>query len=194
MKQRRNRSESNYKRAKINSWCRLLEKDFDWDYTFLLEIERKKIIEMYEYFKKCTRSDKMPIVARDLQLCIGLLDIVLEKDNLLLEFSGMKTIRRDDGMYEMVESPHVIACRNLYINTKNASRFCLFNFPTDDYDIEIIHKEELRRYKAWYLYNKRHYKIFCVNGKYGIQVEFRIFYFIALQNEEDYERKESSSA
>lgn len=36
MKQRRNRSESNYKRAKINSWCRLLEKDFDWDYTFLL--------------------------------------------------------------------------------------------------------------------------------------------------------------
>ena len=161
MKQRRNRSESNYKRAKINSWCRLLEKDFDWDYTFLLEIERKKIIEMYEYFKKCTRSDKMPIVARDLQPCIGLLDIVLEKDNLLLEFSGMKTIRRDDGMYEMVESPHIIACRNLYINTKNASRFCLFNFPTDDYDIEIIHKEELRRYKAWYLYNKiRTYKLF----------------------------------
>ena len=39
-----------------------------------------------------------------------------------------------------------------------------------------------------------HYKIFCVNGKYGSQVEFRIFYFIALQNEEDYERKESSSA
>ena len=191
MKQRRNRSESNYKRAKINSWCRLLEKDFDWDYTFLLEIERKKIIEMYEYFKKCTRSDKMPIVARDLQLCIGLLDIVLEKDNLLLEFSGMKTIRRDDGMYEMVESPHVIACRNLYINTKNASRFCLFNFPTDDYDIEIIHKEELRRYKAWYLYNKRHYKIFCVNVKYGIQYGFRIFYLIALQNEENYEREES---
>ena len=194
MKQRRNRSESNYKRAKINSWCRLLEKDFDWDYTFLLEIERKKIIEMYEYFKKCTRSDKMPIVARDLQLCIGLLDIVLEKDNLLLEFSGMKTIRRDDGMYEMVESPHVIACRNLYINTKNASRFCLFNFPTDDYDIEIIHKEELRRYKAWYLYNKRHYKIFCVNVKYGIQYGFRIFYLIALQNEENYEREQSCSA
>ena len=43
-------------------------------------------------------------------------------------------------------------------------------------------------------WGSRHYKIFCVNGKYGIQVEFRIFYFIALQNEEDYERKESSSA
>lgn len=31
----------------------------------------------------------------------------------------------------------------------------------------------------------RHYKIFCVNGKYGIQREFRIFYYIDLQNEEN---------
>ena len=30
--------------------------------------------------KSVRDSDKMPIVARDLQLCIGLLDIVLEKD------------------------------------------------------------------------------------------------------------------
>ena len=41
---------------------------------------------------------------------------------------------------------------------------------------------------------KRHYKIFCVNVKYGIQYGFRIFYLIALQNEEDYEREESCSA
>lgn len=100
MKQRRNRTESNYRRAKVNSWCRLLEKDFDWDYVFLLEIERKKIMEMHEYFKKCIRLDKMPIVTRDLRLCINLLDIVLEKDDLQLEFSEMKTMRRDDGMYE----------------------------------------------------------------------------------------------
>ena len=41
---------------------------------------------------------------------------------------------------------------------------------------------------------KRHYKIFCVNGNTGFRNESRIFYFIHLQNEEDYERKESSSA
>ena len=40
----------------------------------------------------------------------------------------------------------------------------------------------------------RHYKIFCVNGNTGFQFESRIFYFIHLQNEEAYERKESSSA
>lgn len=40
----------------------------------------------------------------------------------------------------------------------------------------------------------RHYKIFCVNGNTGFKFESRIFYFIHLQNEEDYERKESRSA
>ena len=44
------------------------------------------------------------------------------------------------------------------------------------------------------LINIRHYKIFCVNGNTGFRKESRIFYFIHLQNEEDYERKESSSA
>ena len=39
-----------------------------------------------------------------------------------------------------------------------------------------------------------HYKIFCVNGNTGFRNVSRIFYFIDLQNEEDYERKESSSA
>jgi hypothetical protein len=32
---------------------------------------------------------------------------------------------------------------------------------------------------------ERDYEIFCVNGKYGIQSEFRIFYFLHLPNEED---------
>lgn len=49
-----------------------------------------------------------------------------------------------------------------------------------------------RNYNALKLY--RHYKIFCVNGNTGFRNESRIFYFIDLQNEEDYERKESSSA
>lgn len=45
-----------------------------------------------------------------------------------------------------------------------------------------------------FLHNMGHYKIFCVNVKYGIQYGFRIFYLIALQNEENYEREESCSA
>ena len=62
------------------------------------------------------------------------------------------------------------------------------------------YKEESRRGEpsrsAPSLFNlkSRHYKIFCVNAKYGIQCGFRIFYLIALQNEENYEREESCSA
>ena len=45
--------------------------------------------------------------------------------------------------------------------------------------------------KNW---SEGHYKIYCVNGNTGFRNESRIFYFIHLQNEEDYERKEPSSA
>ena len=48
--------------------------------------------------------------------------------------------------------------------------------------------------KAEICLQNRHYKIFCVNGNTGFRNESRIFYFIHLQNEEAYERKESSSA
>ena len=57
-----------------------------------------------------------------------------------------------------------------------------------------------KEYVEFYPYNDgktnytRHYKIFCVNGNTGFRNESRIFYFIHLQNEEAYERKESSSA
>ena len=53
-----------------------------------------------------------------------------------------------------------------------------------EFDTEIMFSPEY----------KRHYKIFCVNGNTGFRNESRIFYFIHLQNEEAYERKESSSA
>ena len=52
----------------------------------------------------------------------------------------------------------------------------------------------LHRLKSYHVRFERHYKIFCVNGNTGFRNESRIFYFIHLQNEEAYERKESSSA
>lgn len=158
MKRKRNRTESNYRRAKINSWCKLLEKDFDWDYAFLLNIEYKKLAEMYNYFKSST--DTTPFVARDLRLCLRLLDIVLKKDDLQLEFSKVKFERMENKMYK-VENLHIAKYRKLYINPRNATRFCEFKFPSNDHDIEIMHLNELRKAKAWYLYNKiRYYKMF----------------------------------
>ena len=64
-----------------------------------------------------------------------------------------------------------------------------------DRSTPVVSKNKaLTRNEAVFVLLRRHYKIFCVNGNTGFRKEFRIFYFIHLQNEEDYERKESSSA
>ena len=60
-------------------------------------------------------------------------------------------------------------------------------------EVEGDFNKEVKNWKH-FSFDDRHYKIFCVNGNTGFRKEFRIFYFIHLQNEEDYERKESSSA
>ena len=60
-------------------------------------------------------------------------------------------------------------------------------------DLTVFFQFPLEIRKIIYTTN-RHYKIFCVNGNTGFRNESRIFYFIHLQNEEAYERKESSSA
>ena len=60
-------------------------------------------------------------------------------------------------------------------------------YPDGEFDCKVINLLYDR-------INSRHYKIFCVNGNTGFRNESRIFYFIHLQNEEAYERKESSSA
>lgn len=157
MKRKRNRSESNNRRVKINSQYKLLEKKINWNYTFLLEIERKKITEMYSYFKRYTRSDKMPFVARDLDICINLLNIVLERDNLQIKFTKMKIKRRNNGIQEIIRYPCITDYRKLYINIRNASRFYQLKFQNNGSDIKIIQQEELRKCKAQYLYNKFRY-------------------------------------
>lgn len=62
------------------------------------------------------------------------------------------------------------------------------NIPSEDGQFKYENRLSMISGFIW------HYKIFCVNGNTGFRNESRIFYFIHLQNEEAYERKESSSA
>ena len=66
----------------------------------------------------------------------------------------------------------------------------IYRFPTNPLSVNL----KLGYESYTIVLNNRHYKIFCVNGNTGFRNESRIFYFIHLQNEEAYERKESSSA
>ena len=167
MKRKRNRSESGNLRRKINSWTRFLSKEKDWDYSFMIEMEYMKLRQMEEYFKERDTFVGIEYVRRDLKICLRLLDIVLEKDDLNIELSPLNLVPYKDGkgckLYRADGSSRILSCRKLYVNTKNARRFVEFDFtnPNLDNTLSIIYKERLRIHKAWHLYNLiRTYRMF----------------------------------
>ena len=146
MKRKRDRSESGQLRNKINRWVRFLSKERDWDYVFV----------GIEY------------VRRDLRICLRLLDIVMERDDLDIKRSPLKFVpfKGDNGrkMYKLEGASEIISYKKLYINTRNAARFIEFDFtsPNVDESSEISYKESLRLHKAWHLYNLiRTYRMFA---------------------------------
>ena len=87
-----------------------------------------------------------------------------------------------NALNKRLEGTLILECINDKVETLNTE------------SISVISKDESSNITGVSDRMKRHYKIFCVNGNTGFRNESRIFYFIHLQNEEDYERKESSSA
>ena len=90
MKRKRDRSESGQLRNKINRWVRFLSKERDWDYVFMLEMEYMKLRQMEEYFKEMDTFVGIEYVRRDLRICLRLLDIVMERDDLDIKRSPLK--------------------------------------------------------------------------------------------------------
>ncbi|WP_455967515.1 hypothetical protein [Bacteroides fluxus] len=168
MRRKRDRSESRHTRARINRWVRFLSTDGDWDYGFLLEMERMKLRQMEEYFKGRNTFVGIEYVQRDLRICLRLLDIVQEKDDLNIELSPLKFVpfRDKEGrkLYKAEGASELISYRKLYVNTRNTNRFTKFDFanPKLDEIQDMMYKENLRKEKAWSLYNLiRTYRMFA---------------------------------
>lgn len=105
-----------------------------WDYGFNLELEQEMLRDMYAFWS----SDKPVVVgaervAREINLAINLLDIILENDNSY-DFLADKPLK--------------------YVNIRNSLRFITFNSLGDN---DFVFKEIVRQEKAWYLYNKLRY-------------------------------------
>jgi hypothetical protein len=94
MKRKRDRSESGQLRNKINRWVRFLSKERDWDYVFMLEMEYMKLRQMEEYFKEMDTFVGIEYVRRDLRICLRLLDIVMERDDLDIKRSWKIRLRK----------------------------------------------------------------------------------------------------
>ena len=68
------------RRSPIHAYKRLLANDHDWDYAFLIALEKKKLQRMRDCIKQENHLVNNEIVVRDISICLRLIDIFMEED------------------------------------------------------------------------------------------------------------------
>lgn len=113
----------------VKKYSKLLKEDRDWDWAFMLDLEQFKLKRMAKYFdeSRCVADWKQMV--SEINLCVKLIDIVLERDPKGYFFNGTRTLP--------------------YVNSKNWKRFTSrCPIPFSDYYLD-----DLRQAKALHLYN-----------------------------------------
>lgn len=121
----------------------------EWDYYYLLNLERIKLREMANYTKKRKIILNWERQLKEYELCIKLIDIILEEDPI---YKSYILTSDNNNLKKLVP----------YINTKNIKRFGYHNdiIFSNDFAIDY-YLLSIRKTKALYLYNKiRSYKLF----------------------------------
>lgn len=131
---------------KIWHFIGLARRDFDWDYAYMLEMERIKLEYMAKYFTESRIAEHDWAVARDAKICIRLIDIIIGNDSsYVMKDNEKKPLMK----WDLVEIKKV--------NLKNAERF-LSKERIDRYcghpRMKVYLKDDLRIEKAWNLYCK----------------------------------------
>ena len=129
-----------------------------WDWHYLLNLERCKIKEIMNYINKTKRFVGYQTVVRDMQICIKLIDIVLEEDAYYKSWLNQNYGKSLKDLKYFEETPF-----SKYINVKNANRFLKpINYVSDpNKRIYLSLLIEYRKVKALSLYIKiRTYKMF----------------------------------
>ena len=161
------------KRSPIHAYKRLLAQDQDWDYAYLIALERKKLQRMHDCIKSEGHLENNAIVTRDIAICIRLIDIFMEDDAvyntwLHQSYSGKMRFRKlEKDLYTLDDTDRKpIADYPVYVNVRNESRF-FRRTPIKDAQSEndrtktILSITRLRQLKALHLYHLiREYKLF----------------------------------
>ena len=111
----------------IKKYSKILKEDRDYDFEYMLDLEKFKLKRMSEYFSKSQIISDWERVVKEINLCIKLIDIITEKDLPGYLYSGTKKLP--------------------YVNTRNYKRFLKYIYDNDFY------RDDLRQTKALYLYN-----------------------------------------
>lgn len=160
------------KKNPIHAYKRLLANDRDWDYSYLLALEKKKLQRMHDCIKHNSCSEHKDFVVRDIAICIRLIDIIMEEDAIFKNwlkqsFSGeLKYTKVGENLYEVDNNEGLsIADYPVYVNVRNEKRFSGFipiqYFKTmGDRTGAILSITQLRQEKALHLYHLiREYKL-----------------------------------
>ena len=153
------------RKSPIHAYKRLLAHDQDWDYAYLIALEKKKLQRMHDCIKREGHLENNAIVVRDIAICIRLIDIFMEDDavyNTWLHhsFSGKLKFRKlENNLYELDETDRKpIADYPVYVNVRNERRFFRATPIMDakavgNRDKAILSTVSLRQQKALHLYH-----------------------------------------
>lgn len=135
----------------IIRWIPTLFKDREWDYSFMLEIEQKKLKNMIKWYEQNDYGHLVsgPATVRQMKLAVSLLDIILEKDNWWHIDNAFYP-----EYYNFVENTPLQPTAfviDKYVNTRNYKRF--FPLLSDNVIKQSFWIIDLRVKKAWVLYN-----------------------------------------
>ena len=161
------------KKNPIHAYKRLLAEDQDWDFCYLIALEKKKLQRMHDCIKRNSCLEHKDFVVRDIAICIRLIDIFMEEDAVLKNwlhqsFSGeLKYTKVGENLYEVDNNgDRPIANFPAYVNARNERRFFRCT-PIKDAQSEgnrtraILSITRLRQEKALHLYHLiREYKLF----------------------------------
>ena len=162
------------RRNPIHAYKHLLAKDYDWDYSYLIALEKKKLQRMRDCIKQEHHLANNEFVVRDIGICIRLIDIFMEDDPVYKtwldrSYSGtrLKFRKLEDGNYELVDDDRKpLADIPVYINVRNERRFfrktpIKESLAEDRLEWAIHLKISLRQRKDLHLYHMiREYKLF----------------------------------
>lgn len=161
------------KKNPIHAYKRLLAEDQNWDFCYLIALEKKKLQRMHDCIKRNSCLEHKDFVVRDIAICIRLIDIFMEEDAVFKNwlhqsFSGeLKFTKVGDNLYEVDnDEDQPIANFPAYVNARNERRFFRCTPIKDaqsegDRTREILSITRLRQEKALHLYHLiREYKLF----------------------------------
>ena len=160
------------RRSPIHAYKRLLADDQDWDYAYLIALEKKKLQRMRDYIDSEGHYEGKELTVRELAICIRLIDIFMEDDAvyntwLHQSFSGELKFRKlENDLYELDDTDRKpIADFPVYVNVRNERRFFRATPIRDaqqkgERDRAIFSIVSLRQQKALHLYHLiREYKL-----------------------------------